>query len=201
MDPVAFDLMLSGEMGSRVRWARSHRCPCLDEGGGARQDCPVCLGKGIFWDAPAPSHRCGVIGLSERDIARMQRRLGDAFVGDAQISIPAGAPFWGQVKPFDRFMVVDAVDTVEWVITKQSPVRLPPGATILTAYTLTSGRVIQAQLPSPDENGRIIVAKPYTVRMKVPRLFEVLEDAGHIRAWEPGLPQKFALKRIDISTR
>lgn len=47
MDPVAFDLMLSGEMGSLVRWARSHRCPCLDEGGGASQECLVCLGKGI----------------------------------------------------------------------------------------------------------------------------------------------------------
>ncbi|HWQ07945.1 MAG TPA: hypothetical protein VN436_02520, partial [Holophaga sp.] len=162
MDPVAFDLMLSGDLGSLVRWARSHRCPCLDEGGGASQDCLVCLGKGVFWDSPAPAYRCGVLGLSERDVARMQRRLGDSFVGDAQISIPPSAPFWGQVKPYDRILVVDAIDTVEWVITKQSPVRLPVGATIVTAYTLTSGRVVQAALPAPDANGRIIVAKPYT---------------------------------------
>jgi hypothetical protein len=201
MDPMAFDLLLSGDLGSLVRWSRAHRCPCTEDQGGASQTCPVCIGLGVFYDPPSDPFRCGVLGLSERDAGRMARKMGEAFSGDGQISIPPSAPFAGQVKPFDRFLVVDAMDTVEWVITKRAPVRLPVAAEIVSVYTLNSGKVIQASLPDPGADGRIVVTKPYTVRMKVPRLFEVIEDAGHIRAWQSGLPQKFALKRIDVTVR
>jgi hypothetical protein len=201
MDPAVFDLLLSGEMGSRVQWLCSHRCPCTEDEGGALQTCTSCLGTGIYYDTPSTAHRCGVIGLSERDAGRMARRLGPALVGDAQISIPPSAPFWGLVKPCDRILVPDAKDTVEWVITRRAPVRLPMGAAVLSCYTLTGGVVVTTPPPVAGPDGRILVNKPHTVRMSVPRLFEVIEDAGHVRAWQGGLPVKFALKRIDITTR
>ena len=200
MDPSAFDLLLSGDLGTRVRWARSHKCPCVEPQGGASQTCTVCDGLGVYWDTPSLPFKAGLTAMQSKEVAR-QAAKAEGLVGDAQISIPVSAPCYGEVKPYDRFLVPDATDSVEWLITPRAPVRLPVGAVVLGVHALSGGKVVTATLPAAGDDGRIRVARPATVQLRVPKHYEVIDDAGHMRAWQEGLPQKWSLKRIDVTVR
>jgi hypothetical protein len=200
MDPAAFDLLLSGDLGTRVCWEQSHKCPCVEFQGGASQECPVCDGLGTLWEAPSTAFRAGVTVLQSRDVARQSAKA-EGLIGDGQISIPSSAPCYGEVKPFDRFLVPDATDAVEWLVSPRSPVRLPAGAVVLGVTALSNGTLVQATLPAPGADGRIRVTHAATVRLRAPKRYEVIDEAGHMRAWQPGLPEKWSLKRIDVTTR
>lgn len=200
-DVAAFNNLLGTGLGTRVVWSQSHRCPCVDEDGAVDGACPVCLGLGLYWDPPSAPFRAGITGLSSEDAGRMRAKFGEAAVGDATLSLPANAPCYRQVRPGDRFLLPDATEQVEWVLSRRSPVRLPAGSQVLSAVAINGAAVVPVALPAPGPDGRISVARPCTVRMLVPRHFEVIPDLGHLRAWQAGLPQRFALKRIDLSTR
>lgn len=155
----------------------------------------------MFWDSPSAPFRAGVTGVSAEDAGRMQTKFGGAAVGDATLSLPASAPCYGRTRPGDRFLLPDATEEVEWVLSRRSGVRLPMGAQVMSATALHLGALVPVALPAPDAAGRILVARTCTVLMRVPRHFEVVPDMGHLRSMQPGLPQRFALKRIDLSTR
>ena len=201
MDTAAFDSLLAGDIGTRLRWMASHRCPCVLEGRGADPSCSVCDGLGNYWDSPSVPFRAGLLALSQQDLGRLQNKMGEGAVGDASLSLPSSAPCYGKVKVADRFLAVDAIDTVEWLLSPRAPVRLPVGAVVRSVLALSSGKVVATTLPDADEYGRITVLKASTVAMLVPRLYEIVADAGRIRAWQTGMPQKFALQRIDVTTR
>lgn len=198
-----FTNLLSGQLGSRVQWERWHRCPCTGREGAARRDCPLCGGDGGTFDAPSTIFRAGLTGVSARALENMRSKLGPALVGDASISLPSNAPAYGLTAVNDRFLAVDSLDPLEWIITPNSPLRLPSGAQVLQVFSLGPGgsSLVPATLPAPGADGRIVVGQNVVVQMKAPRRFEVVTDLGKLRSWIPGLPQPFLLKQIDQTTR
>lgn len=203
MDSAAFDALLTGPLSTRATWQRAHRCPCVDAGGSASAACPVCGGQGLYWDAPSLEFRCGVVGLSGKALERLQQRYGPGMVGDSTLSIPSTAPWYALAGPGDRFLLLDALDVREWTLAPGVPVKLPPGATMLSAHTLNAGvdAVVTTTLPTPDAQGRIQVSKSTTVRLRAPRLLELVADIGQVRSWQPGLPKKYLAKVVDVSVR
>lgn len=197
-----FTNLLSGSLGTRLQWERWHRCPCTGAEGAARSDCPHCGGEGGTYDKPSAVFRAGVTGVSAKALENMRTRLGPALVGDASISLPANAPAYGLTSVNDRFLAVDSLDPLEWVIIPNTPVRLPSGAVVeaVLAYN-QDGTLPPTTLPSPGVDGRIAVARNVVVRMRAPRRFQVVTDLGKLRAWIPGLPQPFLLKQIDQTAR
>jgi len=133
----------------------------------------------------------------------MRTRMGPGLVGDASISLPANAPAYGLVSANDRFLVPDALDPLEWIITPNTPLLLPSGAQVGEVYGLGPGgsSLVPSTLPAPGADGRIVVTQNVVVRMKAPRRFMVVTDLGKLRSWVPGLPHPFLLKQIDMTVR
>jgi hypothetical protein len=53
LDPKLFQELLNGPSTYRILYGRAHPCPCWDEmRSGPDQSCPVCLGRGSYWDDP-----------------------------------------------------------------------------------------------------------------------------------------------------
>lgn len=198
-----FTNLLSGQLGSRLQWEKWHRCPCTGAEGAARQDCPLCAGEGGTFDPPSEIFRAGLTGVSAKALENMRTRLGPGLKGDASVSIPANAPAYGLVSANDRFLAVDAMDPLEWVITPNTPLLLPTGAVIVETLGLGPGgaSLVSATLPSPGADGRITVTQNVVVRMRAPRRFRVVSDIGKLRSWIPGLPQPFLLEQVDMTVR
>jgi hypothetical protein len=196
-----FDALLSGRLGTRLSWERAHRCPCTEEFGGADVSCPVCLGKGRYWDTPSADFRAGVVSLTARALAAMQMQFGPGFVGDGTISLPSNCPAWFDVGEGDRFLSLDNQDSVEQVVGAGSVVKLPAGADVVSAY-IRQGSTLQAVTPpTPDDQGRVTVARATVLALRVPRRYEVVRAIPQIRGWTPGLPKKVLVRMLDVSTR
>jgi hypothetical protein len=195
--------VLSGSLGTRLQWEKWHRCPCTGHEGAARRDCPICNGEGGIFDPPSAIFRAGLTGVSAKQLENLRTKLGPGLIGDASVSIPANAPAYGLVTGGDRFLAVDALDPFEWVLTPNTPVRLPSGAVAGSVFGLTTGglALIPISLPAAGADGRIVVTQNTVIRMRAPRRFQVVADIGRLRSWIPGLPEPFLLKQIDLTTR
>ncbi len=198
-----FTNVLSGSLGSRMQWEKWHRCPCTGAEGAARHDCPLCNGEGGTFDPPSAIFRAGLTGVSAKQLEALRTKLGPGLVGDASVSIPANAPAYGLVSSGDRFLAVDALDPIEWVLTPNTPVRLPSGAVVGQVFALgpQGASLVAATLPAPGSDGRVKVSQNLVVRMRAPRRFQVVADIGKLRSWITDLPQPFLLKQIDLTTR
>lgn len=198
-----FTNLLSGQLGTRLQWERWHRCPCTGSEGAARQDCPLCAGDGGTYDAPSAIFRAGVTSVSAKALENMRSRLGPTLIGDASVSLPANSPAYRLVSANDRFLAVDSLDPLEWVITPNSPLRMPVGAVMGEVFGLgpSGASLVAVTLPAPGADGRIVVTRNVVVRMRAPRRFQVVTDLSKLRSWIPGLPQPFLLKQIDQTTR
>lgn len=198
-----FTNLLCGQLGTRLQWERWHRCPCTGQEGAARTDCPLCGGDGGTYDIPSAIFRAGVTGVSAKALENMRSRLGPTLIGDASISLPANAPAYGKVAVNDRFLSVDSMDPLEWVITPNTPLRLPTGAVVGEVFGLGPGgaSLVPVTLPAPNALGQITVTRNVVVHMRAPRRFMVVTDLGKLRAWVAGLPQPFLLKQIDQTVR
>ena len=203
MIAASFTNVLSGSLGSRLQWEKWHRCPCTGQEGAARRDCPLCNGEGGTFDPLSAIFRAGLTGVSAKQLDQLRTKLGPGLVGDASVSLPANSPAYGLVASGDRFLAVDALDPIEWVLTPNTPVRLPSGAVVNQVFALgPQGASLEAAaLPAAGTDGRIVVSQNLAVRFNAPRRFQVVADMGKLRSWIPGLPEPFLLKQIDLTTR
>ncbi len=200
MIPEAFDSLLTGTLGTRLCWQKAHRCPCTDEYGQSDRECPICLGRGRYWDTPSDEFRAGVVGLTGRALESMQLRFGPGVTGDGTISLPSTSPAYADVGEGDRFSNLDAFDTLEWTLAKGTLVLLPVGADIVGAYIRSSGQLHAVPPPVPSDD-RVSVAVTTVITMLAPRRYEVVKAIPQTRNWVPGLPKKVLVQMLDLSTR
>lgn len=206
MQGRAFNSLLSGRrLGTLLQWQRSRRCPCTVADGESNPKCFVCLGRGRFYEEWSDEFRAGLIGQESKTLMQLLKQMGGTVnVGDAVLVIPSNAPCYDNIGFGDRVKVVDATDTVEWVLTPGASVRLPPTATPVDASVLAADgkSVVDAAFPAPDAEGRISVAVSTAIRFRVARLYEVSRDLPKVRGFNDGFqPKRVALVRIDWTVR
>lgn len=201
----AFNSLLSGRrLGTTVKWARAHRCPCAAVDGEADSKCAVCLGKGRYYDEWSDQFRAGFLGQDSRSLVNMMKEMGGGTVGDGVILISENMPCYEDIGMFDRVQVVDSTDTLEWVLVPGMGVRLPPTAEPLSAVvrSVDGASVQDAPFPIPGEDGRISVAVATTIQFRVARLYEVSRELPKVRGFQDGRqPKRLALVRVDWTVR
>ena len=124
MPEAAFDSIIANG-GQRVMWMKGHNCPCTGDTGSPlrintdpigpqNKQCPVCLGKGVYWD-PAQGPFIVLLTLitwigRNVDIGdTMDPNYGMIFDGHPIITIPATLPtLWTQTNTNDIFVQMDS---------------------------------------------------------------------------------------------
>lgn len=102
LSPGLFNRQL-GVMGQSMVWRKAMLCPCRDKhSGGAREDCPVCSGRGVSWGRGVPS-KAGVVGAKA---AKKQAEFGQWEDGDVALSVGSDTPMWLAGEK-DRFRFLD----------------------------------------------------------------------------------------------
>ncbi len=201
MDAASYDQLLTGPLSARLTWEASHRCGCVQPDGAGDRACPVCSGKGRYWDPPTAPFRAGLVGLTAKALEALRQTMGPGTTGDAILSVPVSAPCHALLRSGDRLLALDALDALEWVVMPASPVLLPAGAAVQTAKVRSPTGMVAVPIPGLDARGRVAVAVPTVLAFQAPRRFEVVGDAGQVRAFGPGLPRKVLLKLIDWTQR
>lgn len=202
----SFNSLLSGHrLGTELKWARSHRCPCSAIDGETDAKCAVCLGKGRYWDPYSESFRAGFLGQDSRTLMSLMKELGGvSTAGDAAIVIPENAPCYDDIGTFDRIQVVDATDTLEWVLVPGAGVRLPQTAQPLSATvkSVDGTSIVDTDFPLPGTDGRITVSTPTVIQFRVARLYEVSRELPKVRGFDAGRqPKRLSLVRVDWTAR
>lgn len=91
LSPGRFNGLLAN-LGQNVLWRRAQLCPCRDRhSDAARQDCPVCNGKGQFWGAP----QAAFVGLSSMKTQQQWATFGAYEQGDVVVTLPSDSPIYG----------------------------------------------------------------------------------------------------------
>lgn len=106
-NPAKFDALLGVTrpgLGQNVAWQRATSCPCRNPtSGAAKQSCPTCHGKGVFWsDAIA-----AWTGLAGMKVAREWAMYTEYASGDVVITIPSDSPLWN-IGETDKVSFIDS---------------------------------------------------------------------------------------------
>jgi hypothetical protein len=105
LSPGAFNRHL-GHMGQDFLYRKSSVCPCKDKNsGGARHNCPRCLGKGVFWADPIPA----TAGVASQSVIKNYANFGQWESGDALLSIPENSAMYDAGR-FDRMVMLNSTD-------------------------------------------------------------------------------------------
>lgn len=178
-----------GEMGQRMLWRRSNLCTCRDpHSGSANPECPVCDGKGVFWDAGVGAW-AGVVGAKAM---RAYADFGKWEDGDVLISIPSDSPLW-MAGESDRVTFINGHEPFQ--------VNLKRGATTLAPFTVD--RVQRCFWLGPNGSALIDCELP-----RVDPVTRELSWADQSRAPDPGAqftlrglrkPEYFLWKEIPIT--
>jgi hypothetical protein len=118
LSETRFNAMLNS-MGQVVSWRRAHECPCRDARSGAADfKCPICKGKGVYWELPSPpyfskpyfgseyfgpsyfgcSSKCGagtgIAAIAGQKVQNEWAKLGEYEAGDQVMTLPSDSPLY-----------------------------------------------------------------------------------------------------------
>lgn len=103
LSPERFNGLLAN-LGQNVLWRRAQLCPCRDSySDAARQGCPVCAGKGLFWGEPQPAR----VALSGMKVQQQWAAFGAYEQGDVVITLPSDSPVYA-LADGDRVLFSDS---------------------------------------------------------------------------------------------
>jgi hypothetical protein len=115
LDVGKFNRLLSPDrpgLGQHVLWGKATACPCRSPTSGAAQPgCPVCFGKGTFYDQDVPAWT----GLSGQRIQRQWAAFGTFEMGDTVVTIPSDSPMYG-LGETDRITFTDSSEPFSQVV-------------------------------------------------------------------------------------
>lgn len=104
LQPEKFNRLLNGDVGQDFMWRCRYACPCVNpNSGAAKPACPLCYGIGHQWDAEV----AGRAGKTNQTNKAGFANFGTWESGDAVLTIPSNAPFYG-ARQFDRFRSLEA---------------------------------------------------------------------------------------------
>lgn len=204
MDGADFEDLLTGDLGSTLRWQPSMPCPCTSEIGAADQGCLVCSGRGRVYGEMSAAFRAGLVSQSARARAAMAQTMGPANVGDATVSIPCSAPCYASMAEGDRLFDQSVHDEQKVILLAGVSFALPVGVRWLRAWVRPSPDAVALVAVPPPPIGadrRVQVSVPTTLVFQAPRGYAVVRDLSQVRSFGVGLPKKWAVKLLDMSTR
>lgn len=113
--PAKFDALLTVArpgLGQNVQWSRATACPCRSPtSGAAQQGCPVCRGKGYFYDPPVAAWT----SLAGMKVVREWANFGEFEMGDLVATIPSDSPLWG-VGENDKVSFTDSSEPFSQIV-------------------------------------------------------------------------------------
>lgn len=228
--PRAFDNLISWA-GIQVLWMKGHACPCVGDTGAsnpttsAYQQCPVCFGRGVYWDPPAGPFTILLTFITwmgrNVDIGQIQQPdYGLLHEGTPIITIPETAGIlWQQASEYDAYVETQSSMRFNTVLRVNESTVLPawhfsgleiaptgavvvedPNTSIPTsgvAYTTSGLNVI---LTGSYPNGTA-----YTVEYTSSPVFIAFQRFGglpHVRPFQ-GLsyPRRFKVQILDLFFR
>lgn len=204
--PTAFNRVLSGVLGQPIGWRKASSCPCVSPSSGAASPtCPICSGKGVFWEAEVE----GVAGLSGQSQSKAMAQFGEWEPGDSLLTIPSSAPFY-QAGRFDRFRAINSTERFSVVVDPDGSNRLQGAIVSLESVKWVSGGVlVSGDLPTVDATGAMTFAsngppadKPFVVAgVRYVEFYAYLNLPVNRNVGTLGLPRKLPLRRFDLFGR
>jgi hypothetical protein len=206
-----FNALLSNQrpgLGQNVTWAKATLCPCRSRtSGAAEQGCPVCRGRGHFFDADVSAWTA----LASMKIQRQWEQYGQFEVGDLVATIPSDSPLWAcgehdrvtfadSSEPFD-YVAVGGVDTLPWPAYEiDSVVWRDPS----TKALIHGGIPTQAADNSLSwSSGAPPAGVQFTVSGRRRPQYWVFQDLIQDRSHSAGLrlPRRVVLRKYDLAGR
>lgn len=156
-----FDAQIANT-GLRLGWMQAHTCPCTAANGNARPGCPVCHGRGVYWDKPLAFK--GLItymhtaSAPDEPGAHTDATFGQQQRAEGTLSIPAKGDggettVWKNASIFDAYVEYDAPARFNSAFVTGKPTVLP--------YSF--GAVISSVKVYNDSTGTISDVKNYTM--------------------------------------
>lgn len=103
LSPGAFNAFLGG-IGQDFAWRQSFACPCVNPASGAaKQNCPLCFGKGRQWSAEVS----GKAGMTNQSQKKGFASFGTWEPGDAVLTIGSDSALYAAGQ-YDRFRAVNS---------------------------------------------------------------------------------------------
>ena len=208
LDPSAFNAHLAN-MGQRFLWRPANTCPCVSEATGSpKQDCPVCEGKGRWWDDPifATAAACG------QKIQREWAQFGMWESGDVVLTIPSDSPLY-QVGVWDQVAMADSTQPFNVTLTHGGADFVSiPVLEVNRAYWLNDAgdTVVEGGVPEVRTDGMIIfnagpppIGKRYIMTGRMHPTFYAFTDFAQDRSAHSGadLPRRVVLRKLDLYGR
>lgn len=210
-DPARFNTLLGVArpgLGQNVAWLKATSCPCRNPlSGAAKQSCPTCKGKGVFWSDPIAAWT----GLAGMKVAREWAMYSEWASGDVVITIPSDSPLWN-IGEIDKVKFTDSSQPFSTVL--MGGVDLLPfqAASIdgviwldpITQAPVTGGIPTQASDGTLSwTSGSPPTATQYTVSgRRIPEYY-CFRDMAQDRAHSAGLalPRRVILRLFDLFGR
>jgi hypothetical protein len=209
LNPNAFNAHLAN-IGQQVSWRQSHNCPCINpHSGAAKPGCPVCGGRGRFWD-PAVA---GVIGIANQQVQKRWAQMGRYEAGDAVVTVPENSAVY-DAGQFDRVLMLNSTDRFS--------VSLMHGASnerlyyslqsVDRVFWLTNGGLplVEGGIPTVADNGVLTwssgeppAGMTYTIEGSKFSEYFVFDSMPSDRNEHSGarLPRKIVLRNFDLYGR
>jgi len=204
LNPDRFNAHL-GHMGQTVAWRRSHACPCLNPRTGTHNPaCPMCRGKGYFWDAPVS----GTVAFSGQKVQMAWAQFGRWENGDVVLTIGSDSPVYAAGN-FDRVTMAQGSVPFAAVVAPGERLKFPIIA-VSSAIRLESGAPVPvpaAEMPAVDSGGDLLWPQPAGSPVslsgrKAPEYF-CFAEFPQDRAFHHGaaLPRRVVMRKFDLFGR
>ena len=213
LSPARFNGLLSARsgVGQALTWSRASVCPCRDPfSGAAKQGCPTCQGKGVFWGAAVDAWS----GMASMRVAREWAAFGLWESGDVVLTIPSDSPFYAAGES-DRAVMVNSSEPFSVVLTRGSADAAPATAISISQVLWldpTAQTPVYGSIPALAPGGAMtwapgVAAPPagvqYTLQGRRQPEYYLFRDFPQDRAHQGGstLPRRVILRRFDLFGR
>lgn len=209
LNPSAFNAHLAS-IGQQVTWRQSHNCPCINlNSGAAKPGCPVCGGRGRFWDAA----KNGVIGIANQGTQKRWAQMGRYEAGDAVVAVPSDSPVY-DAGQFDRIAMLNSTDRFSLSLVRgaQDERLFVQVQSVDRVFWLTNGGLplVDGGIPAVAANGVLTWASgappagvTYTIEGSKFSEYFVFDSMPSDRNEHSGaaLPRKIVLRNFDLYGR
>lgn len=207
LSAARFNIMLN-KMGQTVGWRRAHDCPCRDpHSGAANYACPVCKGKGVFWEGAVE----GKVAVAGQKVQHNWAKMGEYQSGDQVLSLPSDSPVY-VLGESDRLTMLQSSEPFSQVFTHDGAEQLTfKVESIARCFWLdASGAVVDGGGPAVAADGTLTWASgeppaglQYTLTGRQrPEYFiyrEIPQDRAHYGGQQ--FPRRVVARRMDLFGR
>lgn len=154
LNAARFDRHLAN-LGQRFTYRCSYMCSCINPNSGqATPGCPICAGKGHFWDDAIPA-----MAASANQKAQMAWASTGLYKdGDIVLTVPQNSPIW-DAGQFDRLTMLDGSQRFSQALRRGDPTErllfTPKAFERVFWISPTTKALVDGGLPVADAKGNL----------------------------------------------